>query len=295
MSLAIDQMDFHTARALLEWQVELGVLDAVGETPVDRYAASAEALAQQAARQAERQAGQPGQSNTQAGGQKGREAGTRAKPGRAPGPPLTPKGPDTALLAEQAAQAAGDLAALAAAQEGFDHCDLKRGARSFVFADGRPEARVMIIGESPGAEEDRAGRPFVGQAGRMLDRMFAAIGLTRDAADAEQAFYVCNVLPWRPPQNRDPQAAEVAMMLPFVKRHIALVDPDLLVLMGNHPCGALLGKRGITRLRGQWAEVEGRPALPMFHPAYLLRNPDLKREAWADLLNLQARLRDKKG
>lgn len=286
MSLAIDQLDFHTARALLEWQVELGVLDAVGETPVDRYAASAEALAKQAERQAERQASQPGSPQ-------GREGGARAKPGRAPAPPMVPKGPDTALLARQAAEAATDIDALIAAQESFEHCDLKRGARSFVRPEGRPQARVMIIGEAPDPEEDRAGHAFAGRTGRMLDRMCAAIGLSRDAADAQKAVYVSTLLPWRPPQNREPQADEIAMMLPFVRRHIALADPDLLVLMGNDPCGALLGKRGITRLRGRWAEVEGRPALPMFHPGYLLRNPDFKREAWADLLSLQARLRGK--
>ena len=149
----------------------------------------------------------------------------------------------------------------------------------------------MVIGEAPGAEEDRVGKPFVGRAGQLLDRMFAAIGMGRENPAADAALYITNILPWRPPQNRDPKPEEVAMMRPFVERHVDLVDPDLLILMGNHACQALLGKRGITRLRGTWTEALGRPALPMFHPAYLLRNPAMKREAWADLLDVQAKLR----
>lgn len=148
----------------------------------------------------------------------------------------------------------------------------------------------MILGEAPGDEEDRRGLPFVGRAGQLLDRMFAAIGLARDAVDAEKALYISNILPWRPPGNREPTADEIALMMPFVRRHVALADPDLVVLMGNTPCAAALGRRGILRMRGQWASAFDRPALPMAHPAYLLRNPVAKREAWADLLSLAARL-----
>jgi DNA polymerase len=122
--------------------------------------------------------------------------------------------------------------------------------------------------------------------------MFDAIGMGRGAELSKNALYITNVLPWRPPQNRDPNPDEVAMLMPFVQRHVELVAPDVLVLMGNHACQAVLGKRGITRLRGQWEEALGRPVMPMFHPAYLLRNPHAKREAWADLLELQAKLRD---
>ena len=164
------------------------------------------------------------------------------------------------------------------------------GARNTVFADGKPAARVMIIGEAPGRDEDQKGLPFVGRAGHLLDKMFAAIGLSRQSPDAEAALYITNVLPWRPPGNRDPEPAEIAQMLPFLARHVDLADPDLIVLMGNAACSAALGKRGILRLRGTWAEAFGRPALPMTHPAYLLRNPAAKREAWADLLSLRARL-----
>ncbi|MGR3618352.1 MAG: uracil-DNA glycosylase, partial [Roseovarius sp.] len=184
----------------------------------------------------------------------------------------------------------GDLNSLRAELEGFPHCDLRMGATNLVFADGNPAARVMIVGEAPGRDEDRAGKPFVGRAGQMLDRMFDAIGLNRASPDAETALYITNILPWRPPQNRDPTLPEMNMMLPFVKRHIELAAPEIVVLMGNIPCQALIGQRGITRLRGTWTEVQGRPALPMFHPAFLLRQPLMKREAWADLLALKARL-----
>ena len=151
----------------------------------------------------------------------------------------------------------------------------------------------MILGEAPGRDEDREGRPFVGRAGQLLDRMFDAIGMARTSDDADAALYITNVLPWRPPQNRDPKPEEIAMMKPFLERHVALAAPDVLVLMGNISCQGVLGKRGITRLRGQWGEAFGKPVLPMFHPAYLLRSPHVKRETWADLLELRARLLSK--
>ncbi|MGB3554877.1 MAG: uracil-DNA glycosylase, partial [Jannaschia sp.] len=192
--------------------------------------------------------------------------------------------------AERRAAAAQDLAGLRDALAAYPYCDLRLGARSLVFADGNPAARVMIVGEAPGRDEDREGRPFVGVAGQLLDRMLAAIDLARDAEDAAKAVYITNVLPWRPPSNRDPEPGEIAMMLPFLRRHVELAAPELLVLMGNHACGAVLGRRGITRLRGQWSDGFGLPALPMFHPAYLLRQASAKRDAWADLLALKARL-----
>ena len=143
----------------------------------------------------------------------------------------------------------------------------------------------MGVGEAPGRDEDREGRPFVGRAGQLLDRMLAAIG--RDRA---RDVYITNVLPWRPPQNRDPSPQEIAMMEPFLKRHIELAAPKVLIVMGNISCQTLLGRRGITRMRGQWENVDALPAMPMFHPAFLLRKPENKRAAWADLLEVQARL-----
>lgn len=200
--------------------------------------------------------------------------------------------PDPVSVAQEMAEAATDLSALREALAAYAHCELQQGARNLVFSDGRPEARVMIIGEAPGREEDLQGKPFVGEAGRLLDRMFAAIDLRRDHPDPTHALYITNILPWRPPQNRDPNTAEREMFRPFVLRHIALAEPDIIVLMGRISAATILEtSAGITRIRGQWREVAGLPALPMLHPAYLLRNPGAKREAWADLLELASRVR----
>lgn len=256
-------LDPHTALALLDWQIELGADEAMLDAPVDRFELP-EAAPKRAA----------------------------PAPAAAPAPqPAAPVEPEIDAVAEAraAAAAAGDLDALRAALDRFPHCELKLGAQSLVFADGNPAARVMVIGEAPGRDEDRSGKPFVGRAGQLLDRMFDAIGMGR-AQDGASALYITNILPWRPPQNRDPSPEEIAMMRPFIDRHVELAAPEIVVLMGNISCQAMLGRRGITRLRGQWQEVLGKPALPMFHPAYLLRNPGAKREAWADLLSLKARL-----
>ncbi len=246
---------------MLEWQIELGATEAIGDAPVDRYELA-----------------------------KTRPVAAAAK-AAPPAPERQAPQIDPVAEARVLAAAAGDLAGLKAALAQFEHCELKRGARNLVFSDGRPGARVMIVGEAPGRDEDIQGKPFVGRAGQLLDRMFAAIGLSRDTPEPARALYITNVLPWRPPQNRDPKPEEITMLLPFVERHVELAAPDLLIAMGNHACSALLGKRGITRLRGNWATALGRPVLPMFHPAYLLRTDSAKRETWADLLDLQARLR----
>lgn len=257
-------LDAETALALLQWQAELGADEPCLDAAIDRYDLP------------ERSAG----------------AAPAASPAAA-GPAIArprDEAEDLTALAEAAAAAASDLATLAHAQEAFEGIELRKGARNFCFADGNPAARVMIVGEAPGEEEDRIGRPFVGRAGQLLDRMFDAIGLSRGAVDAEKALYITNVLPWRPPGNRRPEPAEIAMMLPFLRRHVELAQPDLLVLMGNTPCIALLNQQGILKLRGSWTTAFGLPALPMTHPAYLLRTPLAKREAWADLLSLSARL-----
>jgi DNA polymerase len=197
---------------------------------------------------------------------------------------------DPVAEAHAAAASARSLPALREAIASYPHCELKRGARNVVFADGVPGARVMIVGEAPGRDEDIEGLPFVGRSGQLLDRMLAAIGLSRRAEDPARGVYITNVLPWRPPQNRDPKAAEIAMMRPFLQRHVELAAPQILVPMGNPACAALLGRRGITKLRGTETEALGLPAMPMLHPAYLLRNPLAKREAWDDLLALEERL-----
>ena len=263
MANDLDRLDdWHTAQALLEWQVALGVTDAIGDAPVNRYELEARP--------------------------------TPKTPATAPVamPAVMVPQADPVAVATQLASAARTLDDLRAAMADFDLCELKKGARNLVFADGRPDARVMIVGEAPGREEDVQGHPFVGEAGQLLDRMLAAIGLARDHADAARAVYITNILPYRPPQNRDPSADERAMFRPFVQRHIELAAPDVLVLMGRISTETLLDTReGITRIRGQWRAYNGMPCLPMLHPAYLLRNPPAKREAWADLLTLQAKLR----
>lgn len=195
-----------------------------------------------------------------------------------------------AEVAQKLAQKSSDREALLSAINTFDLCAFKQGARNTVFSDGSPKARVMIIGEAPGRDEDREGRPFVGQAGQLLDKMFAAIGLSRQSETPATAIYITNVMPWRPPQNRTPSEDEIAMMLPFLKRHIELIEPEFLVVMGNTACQAVLGMSGITKLRGNWQEAFGKPVLPMFHPAFLLRDPLRKKEAWEDLKDLRDRL-----
>lgn len=180
------------------------------------------------------------------------------------------------------------LAELRAALETFDQCALRRTATQLVFADGAEDARIMLIGEAPGAEEDRTGRPFVGAAGRLLDKMLDSIGLDRTSVR------IVNVVPWRPPGNRTPSETEIAQCLPFLHRHIALVRPDCLMLLGSVAVRAMIGgKEGITRVRGKWKEIEIQGlespirAIPTYHPAYLLRQPAAKRQAWTDLLTLR--------
>jgi uracil-DNA glycosylase len=253
--------DWHASLAALAWQVEAGADEAVGDAPVNRFDLAT-------------------------------EAATPISKTVAPASDQKAMPTSSAVdVARSSSASAETLDSLREAIAAFDLCELKKGARNTVFADGNPAARVLILGEAPGAEEDREGRPFVGRAGQLLDRMFAAIGLSRSSPDPKTALYITNVLPWRPPGNRDPEPAEIAMLLPFVERHIALVDPQVIVAVGNTPLFALTGAKGILRARGNWGEALGKPLLPMTHPAYLLRNASAKREAWADLLSLQARLR----
>jgi len=192
--------------------------------------------------------------------------------------------PDAAEMSARAlAEAAPNLDALRSAMEGFDGCALKRTATQLVFADGVPGSRVMFVGEAPGGDEDRIGRPFVGRAGQLLDRMLAAIGLDR------RHVYIANVVPWRPPGNRTPTSQETLACLPFIRRQIDLAKPEILVCLGASAAQTLLGVTGgITRVRGSWFDYqrENGPsikALAMFHPAYLLRQPAQKRLAWADM------------
>jgi len=263
------------AIALLRWYIEMGADEAIGADPANRFAPP------RAVREA---APAPVVAPPQ------HPAGARAVPASPP-KALADSPAEGAQSARRLAASAETVAALAALVAGFEGCALKRTATNTVFADGDPSAPVMIIGEAPGADEDRIGRPFVGRAGQLLDRMLAAIDLDR------QSVLITNVIYWRPPGNRTPTTAEIASCLPFVLRHVALVGPKILVLCGGTAAGALLPQgQGITRLRGRWFDLEipgldkPVPTLPMFHPSFLLRTPERKREAWRDLLALRARL-----
>jgi DNA polymerase len=270
------KLDRDAALALVRWYIEMGADEAIGAEPVNRFAQPPAAAIVAAASGPPPSPPQP-----------------QVSPAVAAAPPkaLTESLAEAAQSARQLAASAGTVEALAAVIARFDGCGLKRTATNTVFADGNLAAPVMIIGEAPGADEDRIGRPFVGRAGQLLDRMLAAIGLDRQSA------HITNVVYWRPPGNRTPTTSEIASCLPFVLHHIALVHPKILVVAGGTAAGALLpGGQGITRLRGRWFDLEipglanPVPTLPMFHPSFLLRTPERKREAWRDLLALRARL-----
>jgi DNA polymerase len=213
----------------------------------------------------------------------------------APAQSIQPVGPDVTGLVEEAralAAAANDLAALAAAIAAYDGCPLKTAgaASQAVFYRGDPAAPVVVVGEGPGAEEDRQGQPFVGRAGRLLDKMLGAAGLS-------ERVFITNTVFWRPPGNRDPTPAEQAVCRPFLERAIGLVKPKLLLFVGAPSAKSMLGtEQGILSLRGRWHEwrsADGAvelPALPTLHPAFLLRQPAAKKRVWADMLTLAERL-----
>ena len=219
----------------------------------------------------------------------------RAETRKAPPPPRTsaPQKPSAQKVnrdTQALASAASNLVELKAVLDKFEAGTLTAGARQAVFARGNPAAKIMVIGEAPGRDEDLHGKPFIGRAGQLLDKMMAEIGLT------DQDIYITNVVNWRPEKNRTPSASEINLCKPFLMRHIELAAPDYLILTGNVPLQALTGETGIMRKRGHWREVEiaGRTlaALPIYHPAFLLRQPALKKDAWRDLLSLRARLDD---
>lgn len=275
----LDRLDWYGAKALLEWQIELGVTEVICDAPVDRYALPERMEFDMATATGATPVAAP--------------AADRAMARTAP--PVAPVGPDPVRVAAEMAANVTDLEGLRAAMAAFDLCELKLGARQMVFGAGDPRARVMILGDAPDRDEDREGVPFAGAPGALLDRMLAAIGMGRAHADPARAVYLAPILPWRVPHTREATPRELAMMLPFVARHVDLIAPDVVVLMGNLPCQAVLGGGGIFRLRGQWGQALGRPVLPMLAPADLLRDPSAKRAAWADLLSLQARLRESEG
>ena len=267
--------------ALLRWYVEQGVDETIGEEPIDRFAApppSATVAATPSAAPAPLRAPTPLRTTPP------------PSPSRAPVPIESPQ-----LVEDARALAArcSTLAELETAIRGFEGCALKRTAKNTVFADGKPDASVMVVGEAPGADEDRLGKPFVGVSGQLMDRMMSAIGLTRDGG-----FYITNILFWRPPGNRTPTSTEQGMCLAFTQRHIELARPKVLVLAGGVAVKAVLDTtEGITRLRGKWTSYrlgDGTeiPTMPTFHPAYLLRTPASKRQSWQDLLAIDKKLKE---
>lgn len=274
------------AAALLRFYVDAGVDVLLEEEPQDRFAETArEAERREAAKQA------PPQSRPTIQRQ-------QTMPAQASQPPpvsvqRTAAVPDDVAIsdAREAAQTAKSLEELREALERFEGCNLKQTARNTVFSDGNPEADIMLVGEAPGRDEDMQGLPFVGRSGQLLDRMLAAIGLDRSSV------YISNVLPWRPPGNRTPTPLETELCRPFIERHIALIAPKVLVMVGGSSAKTLLRTSdGILRLRGKWAKYSSddfeTDALPMLHPAYLLRQPAQKRYAWADLQALRQHLNE---
>ena len=246
------------ALAALDWYRAAGVDVAVGDEPVDRFATSAVV--------------------------RPRPAPAVAATPIATLPLVTDPGETRAISAT-----ATTLDELRAAMDAYDGCALKHRATQLCFADGNPEAEIMLVGEGPGEQEDQQGKPFVGRAGQLLDRMLGAIGLDRTKV------YIANMVPWRPPGNRNPTPEELALCAPFLYRQVELVGPKLLVTLGNVPTQFLFGTtQGITRMRGQWKTLTinslSVPTLPTLHPAFLLRTPSAKAQAWKDMLSLKQRI-----
>ena len=281
------------AAAVLKWYAEQGLDETIGEDAVDRFALKPSAPPAVAGAVAPvtmtpRPVGSPPQARP--------DLSPRA-PAAPPRAPVPLESPQLVEDARELARRCNTLAELEAAVRGFEGCALKRTAKNTVFADGVAGAPVMVVGEAPGADEDRLGKPFVGVSGQLMDRMMESIGLSR-TGEGSAAFYITNILFWRPPGNRTPTLAEQAMCLAFTRRHIELARPKVLVLAGGVAVKAVLDTaEGITRLRGKWTSVrldDGSevPAMPTFHPAFLLRTPASKRQSWSDLLAIDKRLRE---
>jgi len=270
--------------SLLAWQVAMGADEAIGEEPVDRFVAPPPAAATS-----------PHQRGSGTAGEHAAHSPAAATNGPRPviaRPAQSITGASSEKAAELAA-AASTLDELKAAMSEFDGGLLKRSAKNLVFAGGTVGAPVMVIGEAPGAEDDRQGKPFVGKAGQLLDKMLVAAGFNRDTN-----VYLTTLLPWRPlGGSRKPDPAVAGMCLPFARRHIELADPKLVILLGAVPSKALLETTdGITRLRGKWKTINldsmEIPCLPLYNPDYLMRQPHLKGVAWRDLLEAKQKFNE---
>ncbi len=268
-------------KALMRWYVDAGVDETVSETPTNWFEVTRKLAEARAAAKAETTP--PSKSPAP------------RKFSRAPAKPADiglPMGAEEAIKdARGLAASASTVAKLGEAIVGFGGCPLKKTATNTCFIDGNPDAKILLIGEGPGAEEDRQGKPFVGPSGVLLDKMLASIDLNRERV------LISNTVFWRPPGNRTPTTSEAAMCMPFVERLIELVTPDVLIVLGGAAAKVLLNEaQGIGRLRGRWFDYGSEtrekpiPAMALFHPAYLLRSPAQKKEAWGDLLMLRERL-----
>ncbi len=247
--------------SLLQWYMDSGVDEAIGDETLDWFALSA-------------------------------PPAKKAENPKATAPSLLASVDQIAAEAEKQAASCTTLEALEKAVNNFEGCRLKKTATHTVFSDGNPDSDIMLIGEAPGVDEDRQGRPFVGEIGQLLDKMFKAIDLNR-----ETDFYITNILPWRPPGNRKPTPEEITICMPFIKRQIELFNPKLIILLGGISTTNLLDSAvGITRARGKWAayDLKGSkiPTRPLFHPAYLLRQPKSKGDTWQDLLEIKAKIEE---
>ena len=261
MTIDHASMTPESARAALTWLVDMGVDVVVLETPVDRFAAPP------------------------------------------PQPALRPvlvasAAPKAQAIYESPADSCNTLEDLIAALNRFDACPLKKTATQLVFSDGNRDADIMFVGEAPGREEDLSGKPFVGKSGQLLDLMLSHIGISRAESDPARSCFISNVIYWRPPGNRTPTEQECAMCLPFLRRTIEILQPKLIVTLGNIPTQRLLGRSdGILKMRGRWFDYDAGgktiPLLATLHPAYLLRQPGQKRLAWRDLLALRERMSKK--
>lgn len=279
-------------KAIIDWCVDMGVTETISTEPVSKMGQSFQNLKSVSSSVAQEREKMMTDSSSK---------NFTPKDYRLQSPSFTEKTPSV-TVPTLSLQGMRDLVAQASTLEElrtlvtqFEGCALKKMATHTVFGDGNPKAPVMLVGEAPGADEDRQGLPFVGRSGKLLDLMFASIGFSR-----EKNLYISNIIPWRPPGNRQPTSAETAICLPFIQRHIELVHPQYLVFVGGVAAQALMGAtEGIMRLRGKWCQYTSPglktpiKAMPIYHPAYLLRSPGQKRKAWQDLLTLKLDMAEK--
>lgn len=282
------------AASILRFYAEAGVVDLLGEAPIDRFEVSRKQLEEKRSQQHS----QRGNMSPRVAAATSRKSTSPRLTTDAPAPPVQAASANIAVPdqekideARTLAKSANSIAELKELLAEFKGCNLRQSAKNTVFADGNPDAPIMFIGKAPGRDEDRQGVPFVGPIGQLFDKMLTAIDLDRDKS------YITNIVPWRPPGNRTPVPHEIELCRPFAERHIQLVKPKILVLMGNVSTKTLLAtNKNILSLRGTWMEYEVGsekvPVMPTLHPDHLLKNPASKRNAWKDLLAISAKLKE---